>query len=350
MSNINIVHLLLQLKLVRPVDNEELLARLIGAGLDAPSHIPVASDYPSGHSRAVDSAVEAGRTAPPKLDSKAEVSDTEWNPLSTQQLHNILRKVPKMPRKLVEQDSASREVDHSRSSASPKADSGGESVEAGAEIESHGESTMAFKALMQCGSDTGDFQTFRAMAATVNSPSDFYLHKLSAETGHVLKNLMEDLNKALNRTPRLHLRSRSRKFSTRAGVLCCTQFRDGNYYRSLVLDTVFSDDAKSKPDTVQLFFLDFGDKQWVSSKRVFPLPEEFHAVPPQAIWCSLAYVAPLSAPGIHMSGGGDCGEVAWQEDTLAEFQKLIGRYNDEKILEVLSSGQLPHNVQRWVCG
>ena len=346
MSNISIASLLLHLKLARPIDNEELLARLTGTRPDAPSHLPAASGDPPHHSLTSNPFPEPGPAARLKLDPSVEdlaVPETE-DTLSASRLQDILRRVPKMPKKMGKQSSESSEMEHT-GRTSPSVDPGRKGAEEVVETDSHGESASAYKALMQGTSDTDDFVVFRAMAATVNSPTDFYMHKVSAETGKLLKNMMTDLNRIFERTPKATLKFRSKKFDAKAGVLCCAQFRDDNYYRGLVLNTRVSSDAKSKGKQVQVFYVDFGDKEWLPSSRVFPLPTEFHHTPPQAIWCSLAYVKPLSHHSVLMSGGGDC-MMAWQAESLTEFEKLVGRFGEEKVLEVLTSGKLPHNAHR----
>ena len=348
MSNISIASLLLHLKLARPIDNEELLARLMRARPEVPSHLPAPSDCPPHlhHSLTSDPAAEAGPATSPNFDPQdSPVPETEINALSASRLQDILRRVPKMPKKLAKRSRNSSETEQRGSTPAPCADRAGRDREEAAEAESHCESTSAYKALMQATSDASDFVVFRAMAATVSSPTDFYMHKVSVETGKLLKNMMVDLNQIFECTPKATLRFRSKKFDAKAGVLCCAQFRDDSYYRGLVLDTRASPDAKSRGKQIRVLFVDFGDKDWLPSSRVFPLPTEFHHIPPQAIWCSLAYVRPLSHHSIHVSSGGDCA-LTWPADSVAEFEKLVGQYGEEKVLEVLTSGTLPSGVHR----
>ncbi|XP_070191682.1 uncharacterized protein [Littorina saxatilis] len=341
--NISIASLLLYLKLAAPADNNRLLGRLIETTHTTFSTMSPKLDAPL-----------------PDLSAEGHDADCEKREatLPDDRLHDILRMVPKLPHTLSHRNTQSDfdqttyrqssdtehitdkpsdtehitdKPSHTEHTTHRKWSDSEQEWEL--ETEDLGEEVLLYKALLQEKSTGQRLSVFKAMATTRHSPTDFYVHAVSAETGTHLKNMMTDLNRVFERTPRATLRFRSRRFDAKPGILCCAQFsQDGSYYRGLVLET----DTKEK--SVFVFYVDFGDKEWVEGGSVFPLPADFHHIAPQALWCSLAFVThpPCSRRHGHTP-------AAWQPQSLAEFERLVG---EDKILQVLTTDQLPHKSRR----
>ena len=75
-------------------------------------------------------------------------------------------------------------------------------------------------------------------------------------------------------------------FKASVGAYCCAKFsQDGCWYRCKVIDVTAA-------GGVQLFYIDYGNKDCVSNDSVYRLDERFASVPAQAVLCSLAHVSP----------------------------------------------------------
>lgn len=182
---------------------------------------------------------------------------------------------------------------------------------------------------------------FRALGSLVLSPTDFYLHKVCRSTGRTLLHLMESLNKKLEETPTAILQHCSENMVLEPGVLCCARFtKDNQYYRALVLETKTPSALSASTSlelNIKVFYIDYGDTEWLTTSQVFPLPENFHAVPPQALWCSLAFVQPA---------GGERLKSKWLVEATSAFEEMMGQGN--KVLTVIvMSGDIPENTCRY---
>ena len=79
---------------------------------------------------------------------------------------------------------------------------------------------------------------------------------------------------------------------------------------------------KNSKGKVHVFYIDFGDDEWIPRSRLFPLPESFVCPPPLVLKCSLAYIKPTSSE----KGGNS---LTWPETatkafvSLASFEKRL---------------------------
>ncbi|KAL3852582.1 hypothetical protein ACJMK2_016201 [Sinanodonta woodiana] len=141
-------------------------------------------------------------------------------------------------------------------------------------------------------------QRYEVMLSHVNSPSDFYVHLVSRQTGQTMERIMCGLKKHYGDMKGKKRQKLAKSFILEKGKLCCAQYPvDGNFYRARILD-ICESNAVNEIDPnigkVYVFYLDFGNDDWLPKKMIFPLPEEFACVPQLTIHCSLAYIKPMS--------------------------------------------------------
>ncbi|XP_048257627.1 tudor domain-containing protein 1-like [Haliotis rufescens] len=174
-------------------------------------------------------------------------------------------------------------------------------------------------------------EEYEVMAAHINSPNDFFVHKITEDVGKTLDRLMKDLNLHFERMSRKNLYKLYRSFSPQFRSLCCAQFSHDNcYYRAQIIELAEVDNPDSRLENdrigkIHVFFVDFGDEEWLPRSKVFPLPEEFSMFPPLTMWCSLAHVQPV--------------ERDWTEESLQDFHRLAG--GEKRLSLVVTEGHLP---------
>ncbi|KAK6175376.1 hypothetical protein SNE40_013852 [Patella caerulea] len=137
---------------------------------------------------------------------------------------------------------------------------------------------------------------FNVLMAHINTPGDFYVHKVSLENGQILDKLMANINRKFFAYTKKRLEQLSRDFLPKVNDFCCAKFKDGFYYRGKVVELISKGNVKSgkKYQEVIVFYVDFGDKEKVSINQVYPLPKEFTVLPPIALWCCLSNIKPLA--------------------------------------------------------
>ena len=109
------------------------------------------------------------------------------------------------------------------------------------------------------------------------SPSDFYCHLVKYEAE--FEALMNDIASDVGSLPKLEQLVK--------GKPCIGMFsEDGGWYRGRILDT--------KSGEARLFFVDYGNEEWVSNDNIKSMPEKFVQLPIQAVLCSLSSVKPGS--------------------------------------------------------
>ncbi|KAK3105054.1 hypothetical protein FSP39_016219 [Pinctada imbricata] len=163
--------------------------------------------------------------------------------------------------------------------------------------------------------------TLEVMMSHVNSPTDFYVHPISKVWGETLSLMSTGLKKQIDHLSSKKLKKMSKSFTPSVGDLCCAQFmQDNHYYRALITniemaspskDTTGQDVESEHVGKVHLFYIDFGDKEVVPRRKVFPIPDEYRDIPGLAIHCSLAYVQPEP-----LEGG------QWTKDAVEKFSKI----------------------------
>ncbi|CAL1534570.1 unnamed protein product [Lymnaea stagnalis] len=160
----------------------------------------------------------------------------------------------------------------------------------------------------------------QVMLSNVVSPSSLFVHCATEETGKTLDHLREKMM-TLSKS---ELRLRSKNFTPIKNSLCCAVCSlDGQLYRGLVLESYQepADAQNHEIGKVLIFFIDYGDFEWVSHSNVFPLPEELKKIRPMVLWCTLANVKPQlhnteSVTKQHTQAG-------WPSHVVEEFKAMI---------------------------
>ncbi|KAM4694432.1 tudor domain-containing protein 6 [Discoglossus pictus] len=107
------------------------------------------------------------------------------------------------------------------------------------------------------------------------------------------------------------------------GQLCCTKFKDDQYYRAAVVAT--------HGKQVEVYFIDHGNTEIVEWYNVRELPAQFKAIPGLAVHCCLADIYPLGK--------------TWSQEAILAFKlavvdkklvvHVVSKEPDKNIVEVL---------------
>ncbi|XP_012936023.1 uncharacterized protein LOC101856642 [Aplysia californica] len=232
-----------------------------------------------------------------------------------------------------------------------------ESPEGDSDSDLDSESELTFESsgtLKSISVDNGLEVEFQVMMSKVISPSSFFVHLVTEESGHQFDQLTQGLNKIFEAYSSKALLNLSMQFVLKKNKLCCAIFSgDIGYYRGLVLDV-----RKRRADSsllwahnveteeILVFFIDYGDSEWVARSRVYRLPTQFKQIPPMVLWCSLVYVSPpqTSSRGNHaVVNGGDAQQDVipvpkWCAKTVRMFKAKVS--GDKTLCAVVSQEEL----------
>ena len=180
---------------------------------------------------------------------------------------------------------------------------------------------------------------FNVMVSFVKSFSHFYVHIISEVTANTLNVISNNINSTFSQLSRKQLQKMSKSLSPQVNDICCAQFfEDNKYYRAQILEIqapgsnpeVQSEDLDSeKCGKAQVFYMDYGDVEWVPKRKLFPLPKELKDIPPLAIKCCLAYIKPVVKD-----------DENWSKDVNGCFNKLIGDDQDKILKMIITDGSI----------
>ncbi|XP_061186866.1 uncharacterized protein LOC133194990 [Saccostrea echinata] len=166
------------------------------------------------------------------------------------------------------------------------------------------------------------------MLSHVESPSNFYVHLVSELSAKTIDHLHLSLNKTMEQMSRKQLQKMSKSFQPSVGDLCCVLFSEDNqYYRGLVTKlemtspTKASGNKTSGPEyvgKVHIFYIDFGNREVVPKRKLFPLPQQYADLPSLAVHVSLAYIQP------YVSRGSPKKEEQWSKEAVQKFISITG--------------------------
>lgn len=154
-------------------------------------------------------------------------------------------------------------------------------------------------------SQLGDGQAY---VSAVASPARFWLQLVgpqSVELDQLVGTMTEYYNDPANQ--RLH-----KITQPRLGQIVAAMFKyDGKWYRAEVV-SILPNEFKSGEQVYDLYFVDYGDSEYVSPHELFELRTDFLTLRFQAIECYLAKVQPKiqDQPDI------------WQNDAISRFEEL----------------------------
>lgn len=109
---------------------------------------------------------------------------------------------------------------------------------------------------------------------------ELHFYVQDVETGTQLEKLMESMRSEIASNPPLE-----GSFSPRRGDYCIAKYVDGEWYRARV-------EKVESPSKVHVFYIDYGNREILSSTRLGPLPTSFsvRTLPAQAIEYSFAFI------------------------------------------------------------
>ena len=145
------------------------------------------------------------------------------------------------------------------------------------------------------------------MISHVESPSSFYVHHIAKETRLQLEKFDQDLNTNFHSLNPADLKMLSSELVIENGKLCCAYATDEQaYYRGLIIEHKTD---KSTSILVKVFYIDFGNSEWLCCDKIYPLPLAYSKMPGLAWHCALAYVQPQGP--------------VWPEEAKKAFKNMI---------------------------
>ncbi|GFS24117.1 tudor domain-containing protein 1 [Elysia marginata] len=179
--------------------------------------------------------------------------------------------------------------------------------------------------------ENGEFEEdefdYDVVVTSAISPSSFFVQPVNGHRD--LAWLVEGLNKRFGALTDQILLLMSNAYTPVEHTICCAVFsEDGCYYRGLVLDV--------KSDMVLIFFIDFGDFERVPRNKVYPLSEEFTAIPPLALWCSLKGVMPPETDDTQSK------THSWSVQTVKTFKAFVKKC---KLLNIVVSKSAQQRIK-----
>ncbi|CAH1784435.1 unnamed protein product [Owenia fusiformis] len=168
--------------------------------------------------------------------------------------------------------------------------------------------------------------TFQVMLSSINSPTDFYVHIVSLDTQKVIAKLEQELNKHYEKFNSIMMRFFG-GFEPCVGEICIAKFsKDNTFYRAKILKVkpIYKADGKIESGLmgkkVYVFYIDYGNTEWLIASQILPLAPQFQDYPPQAVHCALASTKPVhSKPRLE-----EYDDYDWSPEANAEFVKLTG--------------------------
>ena len=186
------------------------------------------------------------------------------------------------------------------------------------------------------------------MMSYIESPSHFWVHLVTENSSDAIDSLMHDLNQYYKTANKVMLR----KFfegddALNLNNICCAQFsEDNDFYRVEIVskryeveemssgsvtesgDTCRPENKSRRLAKVKVFYIDFGNSEWLSPKRIYPLPPAFATLAPQAVCCHLVALEPLvledgGAGGDRVKDDAQDG-TKWSAEAIQKFTELTG--------------------------
>lgn len=158
-------------------------------------------------------------------------------------------------------------------------------------------------------SSSGQLEVF---VSAVVSPSRFYLQLVGPQSTE-LDILVETMTEYYNQQDNRDLHQIRKPY---LGQIVAAEFNaDGKWYRAEVV-AILPNEYKSGEIVLDLYFVDYGDNQYIQPAEVYELRPDFLALRFQAIECFLAHVEP------NATVSSTTGEEDWEPAAISRFEEL----------------------------
>lgn len=108
------------------------------------------------------------------------------------------------------------------------------------------------------------------------------------------------------------------------GLCCARSTSDEKIYRAELVNASVKQASDAK---LKIIYIDFGNTEWITLERFFPMPPHLVRIPPLAICCMLDGVEPVILPDSRSSWSSDAVEVF--TDMCGFTKVLIGKLSDD---------------------
>ena len=168
------------------------------------------------------------------------------------------------------------------------------------------------------------------LVSHVESPSRFWVNIGSQCAESLMNSVTNELNMCCQKMTSL-MRRYLNDSKPKVGDIYCTQFYDDKrFYRAKVVEIradkltcnslqgLYDDEPTMKMAEVKVFYIDFGNCEWVTFDSLFPLPPKFAAIPPLAACFSLFGVQPASGNTWTQEA------IRWFKDIASDCNYFLG--------------------------
>lgn len=157
----------------------------------------------------------------------------------------------------------------------------------------------------------------RVVMSHLESPSRFWVHLINENAcvidyiGDELKRQYIDLTSVDDTwiTERL----KTDKVLHDYGICCARSSVDCELYRAEIIGYLRNQKSEIK---VKVFYIDFGNSEWIDATQMLPLPASLLSIPPLAIRCSLDGLEPVPAS--------DESSCHWSQEAIDVFTDFCG--------------------------
>lgn len=174
---------------------------------------------------------------------------------------------------------------------------------------------------------TSSSSQLEVFVSAVVSPSRFYLQLVGPQSSE-LDILVDTMTQYYNQQDSRDLHRIRKPY---LGQIVAAEFNaDGKWYRAEVI-AILPNEFKPGEIVLDLFFVDYGDNQYIKPSDVYELRPDFLALRFQAIECFLAHVEPNNVVS------STTGEEEWDPSAITRFEELTHAAQWKKLLSRIAT-------------
>lgn len=174
---------------------------------------------------------------------------------------------------------------------------------------------------------TGSVSQLEVFVSAVISPSRFYLQLVGPQSSE-LDVLVDTMTQYYNQQDNRNIHRIRKPY---LGQIVAAEFNaDGKWYRAEVI-AILPNEFQPGEIVLDLFFVDYGDNQYIKPSDVYELRPDFLALRFQAIECFLAHVEPNNVIS------STTGEEEWDPLAITRFEELTHAAQWKKLLSRIAT-------------